>query len=165
MQDKGGTMKFPAVVGKNLLRQSVRLPQDLEADINLLFVPFLQWQQGEVDNWVPFVQGFAGSISNFDFFELPTIEARGKLTQWFINEGMRAGIPNNATRSRTITLYLDKKKFHKVLDMPDEEHIYLLLVNRAGEILYRERGDFSPEKGKNLQDELIKLTKKKKAES
>jgi hypothetical protein len=152
-------MKFPNVVGKNLLRQTIHFPQDLKADLNLLFVPFWQWQQEEVDSWVPFAQELVGQIKNFDFFELPTIESRGKFSQWIINEGMRAGIPNNPTRARTITLYLDKRKFRQALDIQDEDHIHLFIVNRAGDVLYHERGEFDPKKGKALHIKLKKLSK------
>jgi len=152
-------MKFPTVAGKNLLRQTVQFPQNLKADLNLLFVPFWQWQQEEVDSWVPFVQELTGGIKNFDFFELPTIESRSKITQWFINEGMRAGIPNNPTRARTITLYLDKHKFQQALDIQDEDHIHLFVVNQVGDVLYRERGKFDPAKGTALQKKLKNLLK------
>jgi len=153
-------MKFPDVIGKNLLRQTLHFPQDLKADLNLFFIPFWQWQQEEVDSWVPFVQELAVGLKNFDFFELPTIESRGKLTQWFINEGMRAGIPNNPTRARTVTLYLNKRKFQRALDIQEEDHIHLFIVNRVGEILYHDRGEFDPEKGKALQTLLKKPSKK-----
>jgi hypothetical protein len=63
----------------------------------------------------------------------------------FINEGMRAGIPNPKTRERTITLYLDKADFRAALDMPDEEHIYVLLVDRQGKEFFRTRGPYNPE--------------------
>ena len=61
----------------------------------------------------------------------------------FINEGMRAGIPNPKTRERTITLYLDKIAFRSALDMPDEEHIYVLVVDRLGNALFCTRGAHS----------------------
>ena len=153
-------MKFPDVFGKNLLREIVHFPKDLKANLNLLFIPFWQWQQEEVDSWVPFVQELALGMKNFDFFELPTIESRSKLAQWFINEGMRAGIPNNPTRARTITLYLNKKKFQQSLDIQDEDHIHLFVVDGVGEVLYHERGAFDSAKGKSLQKKLNSLSKK-----
>ena len=42
-------MKFPQVSGSNLLRERLSLPQDFKGQFNLLFVPFQQWQQMEVD--------------------------------------------------------------------------------------------------------------------
>jgi hypothetical protein len=78
----------------------------------------------------------------------------------FINEGMRAGIPNPKTRERTITLYLDKAQFRRALGMPDEEHIYILLVDRQGKELFRARGPYSHEGETALRLALSYLAKK-----
>jgi hypothetical protein len=67
---------------------------------------------------------------------------------------MRMGIPNKKAREVTITLYLDKQAFRKALDMPDEERIYVLLVNRKGEVLWRIEGPFKEEKGRDLKHAL-----------
>jgi hypothetical protein len=44
---------------------------------------------------------------------LPTIRALNAFSKFFINEGMRAGIPNPKSRERTITLYLEKDDFRQ----------------------------------------------------
>ena len=75
-----------------------------------------------------------------------------RLAQGFINSGMRGGIPDRLARERTITLYLDKDRFRQALDMPDEDHIYVLLLDQDGHVLWRERGVFSPDKGAALKD-------------
>src|SRR5450830_344032 len=125
-------MIFPTVSGTNLLRQKLTLPQDFEGNFNLLFIPFQQWQQSEVDSWIALARELEAQYTGLVFYELPTIQLRNPLFKMFINEGMRAGIPNPKTRERTITLYLDKIDFRAALDMPDEEHIYLLVVDRLG---------------------------------
>ena len=58
---------------------------------------------------------------------------------------MRAGIPNPKTRERTITLYLDKADFRAALGMPDEDHIYILVIDRQGNELFRARCPYSRE--------------------
>ncbi|MEI8132239.1 MAG: hypothetical protein WCG34_07390 [Leptolinea sp.] len=140
-------MTFPTVQGSNLLRQKLTLPQDFKGKLNLVFIPFLQWQQSEVDSWVPWINEMEAMYPGFMYYELPTIENRNIIYQMFINEGMRAGIPNPVTRERTITLYLHKSEFQKALNMPDEEHIYNLLVDKQGNTLLRLRGPFTKEKG------------------
>ncbi len=50
-----------------------------------------------------------------------------------------------------ITLYLEKQAFRQALNIPDEERIYVLLVNRKGEVLWRTEGPFEEEKGQDLQ--------------
>ena len=79
-------------------------------------------------------------------------------TRCFINEGMRAGIPNPKTRERTITLYLDKADFRAALDMKDEEHIYILVVDRQGNEFFRTRGPYSREGESALRQALLQLT-------
>jgi hypothetical protein len=140
-------MIFPTVQGSNLLRQKKTLPQDFEGELNLVFVPFLQWQQSEVDSWVPWIVEMEAKYPGFLYYELPTIENRNILFQTFINEGMRVGIPNSLTRERTITLYLKKAEFQKSLDMSDEDHIYILMLDNKGNILLRSRGPFTKESG------------------
>jgi hypothetical protein len=67
---------------------------------------------------------------------------------------MRSGIPDRLARERTITLYLDKAPFRQALDMPDEEHIYVLLIDHSGKVLWRERGVYEPDKGAALEGAL-----------
>ena len=82
-------------------------------------------------------QGIGGQFDGLVYYELPTIQSRNSLYKMFINEGMRAGIPNPKTRERTITLYLDKTDFRSALGMLDEEHIYILIVDRQGNEFFR----------------------------
>jgi hypothetical protein len=74
------------------------------------------------------------------------------LYQTFINEGMRAGIPNQATRQKTITLYLDKKEFLRALNIPDDQTIWVLVIDRAGNVLWHSQDVFTPEKGEALRN-------------
>jgi hypothetical protein len=73
---------------------------------------------------------------------------------------MRAGIPNPKTRERTITLYLDKADFRSALGILDEEHIYVLVVDRHGNEFFRARGPYSSEGDIALRHALLQLTEK-----
>ena len=44
-------MTFPTVNGSNLLREKLTLPSRFWRQLNLVFIPFEQWQQMEVDSW------------------------------------------------------------------------------------------------------------------
>lgn len=145
-------MDFPNVSGSNLLREQIELPKDLEGELNLLFIPFQQWQQSVVDSWVPFVQELEAKYPEMKYYELPTIREMNWFAKTFINEGMRAGIPNSKTRERTITLYLDKKSFRRMLEIHNEEDVTILLIDPDGAILWRSLGHYSPEKGMELEN-------------
>src|SRR5271157_276536 len=114
-------MQFPTVRGSNLLRQNVQIPADLGGQLNLLFVPFQQWQQMEVNSWGALMEQLEQDHPGFRYYELPTIQR-----------------------------YLDKKAFRRALGMPDEEHTYLLLTDRAGNILWRSGGEYTAEKAAQL---------------
>lgn len=150
-------MTFPTVNGSNLLRQKLTLPRDFQGEYNLVFIPFQQWQQEEVDSWMALAAQLEEQYSNLVFYELPTIRSMNAFSKFFINEGMRAGIPNPKTRQRTITLYLDKVDFRAELGLTDEDHIYVLVVDRQGNEFFRARGPKSSEGETALRQALSQL--------
>jgi hypothetical protein len=143
-------MRFPQVTGSNLLRRKVTLPDDLQGEHNILFIAFQQWHQALVDSWVPMARQLEQSHPGVRFYEIPVIQRMNVLSQTFINEGMRAGIPNQTTREKTITLYIDKKTLRSALEIPGEDTIWALVLDRQGNILWRTSGPFSQEKGDAL---------------
>jgi len=143
-------MQFPKVTGSNLQRQKLNLPQDFQGERNLVLIAFQQWQQSQVDTWIPFARQLEETDPELRYYELPTIQRRNSLTRTFINEGMRAGIPDPVARERTITLYLDKRAFREALQLPGEDDIHVLLLDRQGRILWRAEGAFTGEKGESL---------------
>ena len=138
-------MTFPTVSGSNLLRKKLTLPQDFQGKLNLVFIPFERWHQMEVDSWSALAEELEEKYEGLVYYELPTLQNGGVFYKIFLNEGMRAGIPNPKTRERTITLYLDKADFCAALDMKDEEHIFVLVVDRQGKEFFRARGPYSRE--------------------
>ena len=141
---------FPLISGFNLNRQELEFPPDFGGDINLIIVAFQQYQQRTVNTWIPFAQEVESTFPGFIYYELPTINEMPVLSRTFINEGMRAGIPDQTARERTITLYLDKANFKMALDIPNEDDIYLFLVDRDGNILWRTVGEYSEDKASGL---------------
>jgi hypothetical protein len=141
---------FPIVSGTNLDRQEFEFPRDFAGEYNLVIIPFQQKQQLDVNTWIPAAQELERTTPGLVYYELPTIYELPKLSRTFINEGMRAGIPDQTARERTITLYLDKDKFKAALEIQSEEIITLVLVNRQGDLLWRGEGRYSEEKIQDL---------------
>lgn len=147
-------LKLPTVRGSNLQRQKMEFPADFTGDLNLVFVAFQQWQQRQVDSWVPLAEDLAQEYHGLDYYEFPTIQPMNIFSRTFINEGMRTGIRNSATRARTITLYLDKAAFRQALAIADEDDISVFLFDRNGHVLWRATGPYSPEKEADLRTAL-----------
>ena len=150
-------MKLPTVEGKNLARQKMTFPEDFAGEINLVFIAFLRYHQDVIDTWVPFVAETAAEYPQMAYYEFPTLSRGNPVYRTFLNEGMRAGIPSEATRARTITLYLEKAAFRKALEIPNENSVWIYLFNRAGEVLWRIEGGFTPAKGAALRAALAEL--------
>jgi hypothetical protein len=111
-----------------------------------------------MNSWIDLAKEMEEQTPGLVYYELPTIQSRNPLYQMFINEGMRAGIPNQTTRQRTVTLYLDKPAFLAALELSDEEHIYVLLVDRQGNVLFRTRGPYNPQESARLHHTVQGLT-------
>jgi hypothetical protein len=146
---RGGT-HFPIVSGYNLNRQEFEFPRDFGGDLNLVIIAFQQYQQTIVNTWIPFAQQVEEQFPGVLYYELPTIYKMPSFSRTFINEGMRAGIPDQTARERTITLYIDKQAFKSALDIPGEGDICILLVDRDGNILARTSGEFTKDKADEL---------------
>ncbi len=117
---------FPIVTGNNLNREKFEFPRDFAGKVNLVIIPFQQKQQLDVNTWIPFAKEIEYTFPAFVYYELPTIYQLPTLSRTFINEGMRAGIPDETARQRTITLYLDKETFKQALNIASENQIYLI---------------------------------------
>ena len=133
-------MQFPKVSGSNLEGRRFQLPGDLEGELNLLFIPFQRWHQDWVDTWVPFAQELQAEIQGLRYYELPTLPRMNPLYRMSLDLGMKMGIPDRAAREATITLYLDKDAYRQALQIPSEDTIVLLLIDRMGTILWRTKG-------------------------
>lgn len=146
---------FPRVQGANLERRSFTLPDDFAGERNLVLIAFKREQQSEIDTWIPVARQLAREYPDFRYYELPTISRSVPLARWWLDGAMRAGIPDRAAREATITLYLDKTAFRKALQLPREDTIYALLVDRSGQVYWRAEGRATDEAVRTLSQTLV----------
>lgn len=137
--------RFPKVRGSNLAGQEFILPTDIKAEFAVVMIAFQQYQQVEINTWIPVARELSDQADNLVYYEFPTIDRLNPAARAFIDGGMRAGIPDPIARATTITLYLDKSSFREVLEIPDEEDIVVMLINRQGDIFWRTEGPATPE--------------------
>ncbi len=142
---------FPPLRASNLEKTELDLPAAFEGEVNLVIIAFERGQQKDVDTWLKALPGIQKSYPRLAYYELPTIKRMNALTRWFIDNGMRSGIPGEKQRARTVTLYIDKAPFKKALNIASEDRIHALLLDKAGTVIWRESGPYSPDKGTSLQ--------------
>jgi len=142
---------FPIIEASNLEGQKFKLPQELEGIINVVIIAFQRQHQLLVDTWIQFLEALMHKTLDLAFYELPTIRSGIPFLRFIVDSGMRAGIPEKSARERTITIYTKKKKFRQRLDIPNEDTIYIFLIKKDGYILWRSEGEFTEQKGIELQ--------------
>lgn len=140
------------MTGSNLEQREFSLPSDFEGDLNLIVLAFWRQHQALVDTWMPIAGDLEERHTGLFVYELPIIQTRNRLYQWFIDSGMRSGISDQRVRERTITLYVDKPPFLEAVGIRDDSNITSLVVDRAGRILWRAAGPATDSAESDLVD-------------
>jgi hypothetical protein len=126
---------MPQMEATDLNGQTLKIPQDLGGSPPLLIVAFEQEQQKEIDQLVPLIENAKASAPGLRIWELPLIDDPGPVGRFFIQNGMKAGIPGEATRSRVVTLYVkDRKAFAAALGLGREQIVYLVALGANGNV-------------------------------
>lgn len=149
--------RLPELQAASLTGETYQLPADLRGDLNVVLVVYEQWQQPDADTWLPMLDALAKQYPVLHYYELPTMERFHPMQQRMIDLMMISGIPDRAARARTMTLYLDRGTFNASIGVRGTEAIQVLLVNRAGDILWQAAGRVSPDKVHDLENTLARL--------
>ena len=151
---------FPSVSFENLEKKTFNLPQDFKGELNLVLIAFQRAQQSDIETWFAVGDSLEKEFEEFAFYEIPTISRLNPVSRWFINTGMRAGINDEATRRRTITLYVDKELFKDSLNIDSENTIHPMLITPQGKVLWRTQGVMTAASKQDLVDFLERYFKK-----
>ena len=143
--------EFPDVVGINLEGERIPLPDGFEGRRNLIAIGFERAHQAAIDTWIDAADRLAARHPGLRFYEVPTIYETNAVYRFWINNGMRRGIPSREARARTVTVYVDRVKFNKSLGIPDTDEIQVLLADADGRILWRTAGPASAAKLAELE--------------
>lgn len=149
-------MRFPEVASRDLEGRERVLPDDLPAGPRVLLVAFQRWHQLLVDSWGAGLDGLVEEFPGLTVWEVPALSRAYALGRFYIDGGMRAGIPNIDTRRHTLTAYTDLNKLAQNLELPDLGTIYVLLLDETGEVVWRQSGEASAEKVASLREALLK---------
>jgi hypothetical protein len=142
---------FPDVQGSNLEGTRFNLPHDLKGVLNIVIIAFKREQASLLEKWGAALNDFVERHSGLAFYELPVLSLGYSPLRWWIDGGMKAGILEEESRKRTITIYTNKRHFKLQLGIPNEETVYVFLIDNMGKILWRTEGEFTNEKLEKLQ--------------
>lgn len=154
-------LTFPTITASNLSGEKITFPSGLKGETNLVLVAFQRDQQKDVDTWLAELPGIVATHPSLAYYEVPTIDRLNPMVRWFIDSGMRRGIPDKAQRARTVTFYIDKKPFKTALGIDSENTIYAFLVDRQGTVHWQASGSMTAESKQGLLTALNSLHAKK----
>ncbi len=131
---------FPQVVGNDLNKKQVTIPDDFRGRNVLLLVGYEQRAQFDIDRWI---LGVLQADIPVEIVEVPTISGMvPRAVQGFIDNGMRSGIPQSDWAS-VVTVYKDADKIIQALGNDRPQSAYAVLLNREGRIIWRSNIGYS----------------------
>ena len=146
--------RFPSVSGRSLAGREYVLPRDFAGERNVVVVAFKREQQREVASWTPALVELEKRTPAVRVYGVPTLPSGARFMRGIIDRGMRRGTPDEAERERTITLYVDTDAFRRALAIPDDRQVQVLLLDRAGTVLWRTAGRYDAARMQALSDAL-----------
>lgn len=137
--DFKGTKTFPTMTGIDLLGEERPVPQSFEGKYNIVTVAFERDHQDLVNPWIDLITDMMATNDAVRYYELPVIYEMSAAGRWWVNNGMRSGIPDEAARERTITIYTDRDSFAKEMGI-DMTTVTTMILDNNGKILWRAEG-------------------------
>jgi hypothetical protein len=142
-------IRFPEITSKSLAGEVITLPDDANGKVVLIAVAFIRSAQSMLDSWIePFENKF-GKDDRFAVYEVPMINVAWKIFSWFIDSGMRGGIPAEK-HNNVITFYGDYSDYQQALGMENPNIAYVFLLDRKGIIRWKGQKYAEPETEKEL---------------
>ena len=151
-------MRFPEIEARSLEGERYRLPDDLPSGPRIILLPFQQWQQILIEGWRPALEQLERERPDLTFWEVPALSRKYAPGRFYIDGGMRLGIPDVEVRRHTLTAYTDLRRLAEELDIPGFDTMHLFLLDRVGTILWRGSGEIADEQLEGLRAALAEET-------
>jgi len=154
--------KFPPLKARTLAGNQIKFPEDIQGKPVFIAMVFENGgayakQQKEADAWAEFFEVNLKE-EGIEFYEIPMMAQGYSLISWWVDGGMRSGIPEEK-HDQVACYYGNKSKYLKALDLPGMEVAHVFLLDKKGTILSKGSGIPSPEKEKKILQALAEMKK------
>jgi hypothetical protein len=147
---------LPTLKGEFLSGRVAILPEASTGKAALLLFGFTYDSRFSVEAWAAKFRHDYGSDPRLTFFEVPMIGGLGMLGKPFIDGGMRRGTPKS-DHEHVITVYGGVEPWKHRVGYRDPKAAYLILIDAAGRVLWRESGAADSPTYEHLAAEIAKL--------
>jgi hypothetical protein len=145
--------KMIEATGESLEGNAVVIPQDFAGQETLLLFGYKQDSQFDIDRWLI---GLDMTQTKVAAYEIPTIQGMlPRMFSGFIDGGMRKGIPKQLWKG-VVTVYADGDKIQRFTGNLNPNNARVMLLDKAGSIVYFYDRGFSVEALNEMRDQLTK---------
>lgn len=142
--------RLPAFMAQTLLRQPVAVPQGLPAERTLALITFHRSQQDQAESWVRGLN--LRDDPSIAWMRLPVLNDPGTPTgRHALENKLRELYPAEAEHAKLLPVFTDPASFVRSAGLNGVDQVYVVVVNRQGEVLARVEGAFHPEKAQTLR--------------
>ena len=131
--------RMPPLRGEFLSGREAVLPDAARGRVALVALGFSYGSRFAVEAWTARFRRDFGADTAVTFFEVPVIGGMARLARPFIDGGMRRGTPK-ALQENVITVYGGASEWKLRLGFREPDDAYLLLLDRAGRVVWRHAG-------------------------
>jgi hypothetical protein len=136
--------RMPQTQTESLDAVSMNLPADLPADPTIVMIGYEFAHQAKLDEWVAKMNL---KEDRKEWIQIHLISRGYSWISGFINARKRPYFPDSYSRARVVPIYSHIETFNQSLGLPLATNVpYILVINRGGEVLHFEQGDFSTDK-------------------
>ncbi len=149
--------QFPTIHGRNVNGRLFKLPDEFEGLYNIVLIAYDKHQFLDADAWMPDIRDIESTYPDIRAYRLPVVAE----ISWFMRERLEFWMSSDTidptSRASTITLYTDVRAFNRNLEVSDIDNMAVALVDRYGNVLWREHGEFEISKTQDLENTIVNL--------
>lgn len=157
--DKIADIFFPETQGCTLNDTDMTLPQDIVTECALLVLSYKRWHQDYIDTWTPYITDLVREWSELELYYVSISGSINRFARTIISGYMKRTFQSRAARAAHIMLYTDVAAFNLQLSLPSPNTIYLVLIERSGEVLWQGQDVFDPQQFAQLSAVLARRLK------
>lgn len=126
--------------GENILEQTVALPGALDADRSVVMMAFKRRHQADSELCYPLLSSAAAEVDTvpWELLMLPT--AMPGFARGLMRRGLVGSTAAGPRQERKLMVFGDVGEARELLGIPDDEQVQVMVVDRAGQVLWRQAG-------------------------
>lgn len=146
----------PAMHGTTLAGEQVTFPDALKTKVNVLVIGFSHSSQEQIANWGRLINADYGKAQDVQYFELAMLAGAPRMLRGVIIKRMTSSVPFDQ-RPHYIPVLESDGPWRPVAHYNKADDAYVLLVDKAGLVLWRTEGDATDVAYAELRKQIQKL--------